>query len=433
MNLIYINVIYVIINIYKMESGLIERHEQLRKEVAEYQKKHDEKYEKMGFSTKCLHIGQEPDMIYGAVNTAIHLSTTYAQTTPGDPYGPYDYSRTGNPTRGNLERLVSGLENAKYSLIWSSGMAAIVGAIQLLKEGDEVICIDDVYGGTQRYFRKICSGNMGIKFNFINFDTMEALNKTLSNSTKMVWLESPTNPTLKTTDLEQVVKIIKAFNPEILIVVDNTFLSPYNCKPLDFGVDICIESATKYMGGHSDTVMGTLSTNCKELYDKLYFIHKSIGAVPSPFDCYLVIRGLKTLSIRMERQNSSGLTIAHWLEKNEHVERVIYSGLKSSPYHEIAKRQQKGFGGVMSFVIKGGIEESKKFLSSLKIFTLAESLGSVESLAEHPALMTHFSVPAEVRKELGIDDGFVRISVGIEDVEDLINDLDSAFNATFRV
>jgi cystathionine gamma-lyase len=308
-------------------------------------------------------------------------------------------------------------------------MGAITGAIQLLKSGEEVICIEDVYGGTQRYFRKISQPHQGVEFTFIPFDNLETFSKVLNPKTKMVWLESPTNPTLQTADLTEVVRITKEFNPEILIVVDNTFMSPYNCKPLDFGVDLVIESATKYIGAHSDIVMGTCSMNSKELYDRLFFVHKSIGAVPSPFDCFLAIRGLKTLSIRVERQNQNALAVARFLEKHNNVVSVLYPGLESSKYHQIAKKQQKGFGGVVSFVIKGGLEESKKFLESLRIFILAESLGSVESLAEHPALMTHFSVAPEIRKELGIEDGFIRLAVGIEDIEDLIGDLDQALNS----
>jgi len=268
-----------------------------------------------------------------------------------------------------------------------------------------------------------------VKYNFVSFDTLEPLQKTLNSNTKMVWLESPTNPTLKTTDIEAVVKLVKDYNPDILVIVDNTFMSPYNCKPLEFGIDIVMESATKYIGGHSDVIMGITSTNSKELHDKLFFIHKSIGAIPSPFDCYLAMRGIKTLSLRVQRNNENALAVARFLENHEKVESVCYPGLESSPYHKIAKKQQKGFGGVVSFTIKGGIEESKKFLSDLKVFTLAESLGSVESLAEHPGLMTHFSVPPEIRKELGIDDGFIRLSVGVEDIEDLISDLDSALKS----
>jgi len=412
-----------------MEFERINIHLKYSKEQAEYQKNHDEKYENMGFATRSIHVGQEPDFLTGAVNVPINLSTTYAQVSPGIPFGQYDYSRTGNPTRNNLERIISGLEGGKYSMIWSSGMGATTGTLQLLNPGDELICIDDVYGGTQRFFRKISSQSQGVKYNFISFDTLEPLQKTLNSNTKMVWLESATNPTLKITDIEAVVQMVKEYNPEILVVIDNTFMSPYNCQPLKFGVDLVIESATKYIGGHSDIVMGISCTNDKELYDKLYFIHKSIGAVPSPMDCFLAIRGIKTLSLRVERQNQNSLAIAEFLEKHEKVEKVYYPGLKSSPYHRFAKKQQKGFGGVVSFLIKGGLEESKKFLPKLKVFTLAESLGSVESLAEHPALMTHFSVPAEIRRGLGIEDSFIRLAIGIEDVEDLINDLDGALKS----
>jgi cystathionine gamma-lyase len=398
-------------------------------QVTKYKQDHDTKYEKSGFSTKCLHIGQEPDITSGAVNPPIQLSTTYAQHYPGEPYGPFDYSRCGNPTRDHLERLIAGIENGNHALIWSSGMGATTGILHLLKSGEELICIDDVYGGTQRYFNKISGITHGVKYTYIKMDNMEILKKSLNENTKMVWFESPTNPTLKVTDIRKVVEIVRAFKEDILIVVDNTFMSPYNCRPLEFGVDIVVESATKYLGGHSDVVMGVCAMRNKELYDKLYFIHKSIGAVPAPFDCYMTIRGIKTLSIRVERQNFNALEIAKFLEKHEKVEKVLYPGLESSPYFEVAKSQQKGFGGVISFYIKGGIEESKKFLKSLKIFILAESLGSVESLAEHPALMTHLSVPPEVRKELGIDDGLIRLAIGVEDVEDLIVDLDSALNS----
>ena len=391
-------------------------------------KKYDEKFTECGFSTKCLHIGQEPDAIYGGVNVPINMSTTYAQHSPGEPYGPFDYSRCGNPTRSHLERLIAGIENGKYAISWSSGMAAITGIVHLLRTGDEIICIDDVYGGTQRYFRKISAVNHDLVFKFIAMDTLDELRQNLTDKTKLIWLESPTNPTLKVTDIRAVVRLVKDYNPDIIITVDNTFMSPYNCKPLDLGVDFVMESATKYLGGHSDIVMGITATNNKELNDKLYFVSKSMGGVPSPFDCYLAIRGVKTLSIRVERQNENALKISGFLEKHEKVTKVLYPGLESSPYHEVAKSQQKGFGAVLSFIIKGGLEESKTFLKNLKIFILAESLGSVESLAEHPALMTHFSVPPEIRKELGIDDGFVRLAIGIENVEDLIQDLDQALS-----
>jgi cystathionine gamma-lyase len=397
-----------------------------KEQTSDYFKLHDSKFKDCGFSTKCLHIGQEPDIANGAVNVPIHLSTTFSQKSPGEPVGPYDYSRCGNPTRDHLERLICGIENSKFSLVWSSGMGATTGILHLLKSGDEVICIDDVYGGTQRYFRKISNIQHNVVYSFIPFDDVEIIQKSLNVNTKMVWFESPTNPTLKTVDIEKVVQVVKKYNKDIIIVCDNTFMSPCNCKPLDLGVDIVMESATKYIGGHSDIIMGLSATNDKELQDRLYFIHKSIGAVPSPFDCFLAIRGIKTLAIRVERHNSNAIKIAQFLEKHPSVVKVYYPGLESSQYHEIAKKQQKGFGGVLSFSIKGGLEESKKFLQNLNIFVCAESLGSVESLAEHPALMTHASVSKEVRQELGIDDGFIRLAIGIEDVEDLIGDLDKA-------
>jgi cystathionine gamma-lyase len=396
--------------------------------TSSYQKDHDNTFKDMGFSTKCIHMGAEPDFIYGSVNPPIHLSTTFAQTEPGKPFGPYDYSRGGNPTRTHLERLIAGLESGEDALIWSSGMAAMTGIIHMLAPGDEVICIDDVYGGTQRYFNKISALQQGVKFKFISFDDLSLLQKTLNEKTKLVVSETTTNPTLKVTDIKEMIKVVKNFNNDIIVVVDNTFMSPYNCRPLELGADIVMESATKYIGGHSDVLMGITSTRNKDIHDKMKFIHKNLGGVPSPFECFLAIRGLKTLSIRVERQNSNALAIAKFLETHKNVEKVIYPGLESNKYHKIAKQQQKGFGGVVSFVIKGGISESKKLLDNLNVFLLAESLGSVESLIDHPALMTHASVPEEVRKELGILDGFFRLAVGIEDIDDLIKDLDYALN-----
>ena len=339
---------------------------------------YDKKFKNCGFATKAIHVGNEPDGIYGGVSVPINLSTTYAQNTPADPIGPFDYSRCGNPTRFSLERCLAAIENAK--------------------------------------------------FQFTDFSDINILKNHITERTKMLWIESPTNPTLKVTDIELVVKTIKELNKDIIIVVDNTFMSPYNVRPLDLGADIVMESATKYLGGHSDVVMGTISTNDDDLRERLYFISKSMGAVPSPFDCYLMLRGLKTLSIRMERINYNALKIAQYLENNtKYVESVIYGGLESNVYHIIAKKQQRGFGGIISFYVKGGLESAKLFLQSLKIFTLAESLGAVESLAESPALMTHASVTPEKRKELGISDNLIRLSIGIEEVEDLINDLNNAF------
>jgi cystathionine gamma-lyase len=394
--------------------------------IKESNQTHDEKYKDMGFSTKCTHIGQEPDPIYGGVNVPINLSTTYAQTYPNVPFGPFDYSRCGNPTRDHLERLIAGLYSAKYSISWSSGMAATTGLINMLCTGDEVICMDDMYGGTQRYFRRISQINHNIKYKFINMNNYDVLKSSLSEKTRLIWLESPTNPTLKVTDIRTVVKMVKEFNKDIIIVVDNTFLSPYNCNPLSLGADFVMESATKYLGGHSDIVMGCTATNDDKLQERLFFISKTTGGVPSPFDCYMAIRSIKTLSIRVERQNQNGLILAQYLNKHPKIEKCMYPGLETDEFHQVAKNQQKGFGGVLSLVITGGLEKAANFLTNLKVFTLAESLGSVESLADHPALMTHASVPEDIRKELGVVDGFVRLSCGIEDVEDLLNDVKQA-------
>jgi len=394
--------------------------------ISETNKAHDQKYKDMGFSTKCLHIGQEPDPVYGGLNVPINMSTTYAQTYPNEPYGPHDYSRCGNPTRDHLERLIAGLHSAKFAITWSSGMAAITGLINMLSTGDEVICMDDMYGGTQRFFRKISTTNHNINYKFIQMNNADLLKSSLSEKTRLIWLETPTNPTLKVTDIRAVVKMVKDFNKDIIIVVDNTFLSPYNCQPLTLGADFVIESATKFLGGHSDVVMGITATNDEKLWERLVFINRTSGGVSSPFDCYMAIRGIKTLSIRLERQNQNAMKIAQLLEKNPKVEKCLYPGLESCEFHNLAKSQQKGFGAIVSFVVKGGMDEASKFLTSLKVFTLAESLGSVESLADHPASMTHASVPADIRQELGVVDGFIRLSCGVEDIEDLLKDVEQA-------
>ena len=379
-----------------------------------------------GSQQKCLHIGQEPDPVYGGLNVPLNMSTTYAQTYPNVPYGPHDYSRCGNPTRDHLERLVAGLHSAKFAITWSSGMAAITGIINMLTTGDEVICMDDMYGGTQRYFRKMSAVHHAINYKFIQMNTLDTLKASLSEKTKLIWLETPTNPTLKVTDVRAVVKIVKDYNKDIIVVVDNTFLSPYNCQPITLGADFVMESATKFIVGHSDVVMGITATNDEKLWERLVFINRTSGGVSSPFDCYMAIRGIKTLSIRLERQNQNAIKIAQLLEKNPKVEKCLYPGLESNPFYELAKSQQKGFGGVVSFIVKGGMDEAAKFLTSLRVFTLAESLGSVESLADHPASMTHASVPADIRKELGVVDGFIRLSCGVEDIDDLLKDLTQA-------
>lgn len=394
---------------------------------------YSKKFEGLGFTTRAIHVGQQPEPVHGGVSTSIELSTTHAQTYPGVPYGKYDYSRAGNPTRTSLELQVASLENTKFAQIYSSGMAATSACISLLKVGDEVVCIDDVYGGTQRYFRLISAANQGVTYKFAAIDKPEVLKNSLSEKTKMVWIETPTNPTLRVTDLRESVKIVKSYNKDILIVVDNTFLSPFNCNPIDYGVDIVLNSGSKYLGGHSDIIMGTLCTNCPKLNDKLYFILKCVGAVSSPFDCYLMIRGIKTLSIRMQRINENALAVAEFLTKHKNVSKVCYPGLKTDPNYSIQKTQLReakgvGFGGVVSFYIKGEKEETCNFLTHLKVWTLAESLGAVESLVNHPAFMTHTSIQPEIRKQLGITDNFVRLSAGIEDVQDLLADLDQALN-----
>jgi cystathionine gamma-lyase len=395
-----------------------------KEQYAEYIREHEETFKDKGFGTKLIHCGQEPDFINGSMTVPIGLSTTYAQYSPGVPFGNFDYSRCGNPTREHLERQVAAIENGKYCIAFSSGCAVCSAVIQMIRPGEEVICIDDVYGGTQRMFRRVSSICQEVKFIFTPMDDLNVVKGLLTEKTKLVWLESPTNPTLKMTDIPELVKLIKGFNENIIVVCDNTFLSPYNCKPLDFGVDVVVESATKYMGGHSDVVMGLLTTNSKELHEKLYFIAKTIGGCPSPFDCYLLMRGLKTLHLRMERVNLNAMKIAEYLENHKNVEKVYYPGLESSPYNSILKKVAKGCGGVISLKIKGDMTKTLDFIKDLKIFTLAESLGAVESLLDHPATMTHGSVPPEIRKELGIDDNFIRLSVGCEDLEDLIADLE---------
>ncbi len=400
--------------------------EQNKAKLSTYHQEHDESFLKSGFSTKCLHMGQEPEYIYGSMCPAIHLSSTYAQISPGVPFSNFDYTRCGNPTRSNLERLISGIESAKYSHVWSSGMAAINAMVNLLEIGDEIVCVDDVYGGTQRYLRNISSTKQGIKYTFIDFDDMELLKKSLHSGVKMVMCESETNPTLKVADIKTIIKIVKDYNPEIITVIDNTFISPYNCRPIELGVDIVMESVTKYINGHSDVLMGITATNCEKLHDKLFYINRCVGAVPSPFDCFMTIRGIKTLSIRIERQNSNALAIARFLESNKNIEKVCYPGLESSKYHKAAKEQFEGFGGIVSFYVKGEFDYTKKFLEKLGVITLAESLGSVETLINHPETMTHGSVPKEMKEKLGITPNFLRLSVGVEDIDDLVKDLEQA-------
>ena len=374
------------------------------------------------FETRAIHAGCEPDSGTGAIMTPIFQTSTYVQESPGKHKG-YDYSRTHNPTRTALEKNIASLEEGNYGLAFSSGMSAISTITQLLSPGDHVICCDDVYGGTFRLFDKVLK-KYNLEFDSVDLTVPQTLERHRKNNTRLVWLESPSNPLLKLVDIEAIASIAKKHT--ILVVVDNTFATPFFQKPLKLGADIVMHSTTKYLNGHSDVIGGALVMNDKELYDKLQFLQNAVGAVPGPFDCFLVLRGIKTLSIRMERHEQNAIKIAQFLENHPKVRRVIYPGLKSHPQHELARKQMSGFGGIITFFIKGGLEAARRFLEKVKIFSLAESLGGVESLIEHPAIMTHASLPKEVRDKIGISDELIRVSVGIENVDDLIDDLKQA-------
>ncbi|XP_076196056.1 cystathionine gamma-lyase [Aptenodytes patagonicus] len=381
------------------------------------------------FATQAIHVGQEPEQWRSAaVVPPISLSTTFKQLAPGQHAG-YEYSRSGNPTRNCLEKAVAALDGAKYCLAYASGLAATLNITHLLKAGDTIICMDDVYGGTNRYFRKVAM-KMGLNVVFVDCVKTECLEAAITPETKLVWIETPTNPTLKVIDIQACADVVHK-HKDVLLVVDNTFMSAYFQRPLSLGADICMYSATKYMNGHSDVVMGLVSVNCDDLYERLKFLQNSLGAVPSAFDCYLCNRGLKTLQIRMKQHFHNALAVARFLESDSRVEKVIFPGLPSHPQHELIKRQCTGCPGMVTFYIKGNLKHAATFLENLKVFALAESLGGYESLAEHPAIMTHSSVPKEDREALGISDTLVRLSVGLEDEEDLLEDLDQALKAAF--
>ncbi|KAL7494484.1 hypothetical protein ACHAWT_005375 [Skeletonema menzelii] len=375
----------------------------------------------------------------GAVVPPISLATTFRQNTPGEPMARsdpnswgmgYEYSRTGNPTRGVFERAVAAAEKTKYCVAFSSGSAATSAVIHLLSPGEKVLSIDDVYGGTQRYFRKVVNPRMGIDVDFVDFgneDEVQSKLKSGDGKIKLFWLETPTNPTLKVTCIRSVADLAKQNNA--LLAVDNTFCSPYFQNPAELGADLVVHSVTKYINGHSDVVMGVVCTNDEDIYKQLRFTQNGVGAIPSPFDCFLALRGLKTLHLRMEAAARNANAIALFLEKHDCVSKVVYPGLKSHPQHEIATRQQNGYGAMITFYCIGGREQAAKILQNLRVFALAESLGAIESLAESPSLMTHASVPDEQRKLLGIEDTLIRLSVGVESCVDLILDLDSALNA----
>ncbi|AZZ38147.1 cystathionine gamma-synthase [Bdellovibrio sp. qaytius] len=379
----------------------------------------------MKFNTRAIHAGQSPDPTTGAIMTPVYLTSTYVQESPGVHKG-WEYSRTHNPTRKAYEDCIASLESGKYGFAFSSGCAATTTVMHLLTSGDHVIAMDDMYGGTFRLFDKVLRHH-GLDFSYTDLTKIENVEKSIKPNTKMIWIETPTNPTLKLADIKKISAIAAAKN--ILVVVDNTFMSPYFQRPLELGANIVVHSATKYLGGHSDVVGGVAVTSDKAIAERLQFLTNSMGGIQGAFDSFLALRSLKTLPLRMKAHAENGMKVANYLEKHPQVEKTIYPGLASHPQHALAKEQMSGFGGMITFFIKGGMPAARKFLESVEVFALAESLGGVESLVEHPAIMTHASVPPEQRKVLGIDDSLIRLSVGVEDVDDLLADLDQAFKA----
>jgi cystathionine beta-lyase/cystathionine gamma-synthase len=379
----------------------------------------------MRFATKAVHAGNEPDEKTGAVSPPIYTASTFAQDGIGKPRG-YEYSRSGNPTRERLEKAIATLEQGRHGLAFSSGLAAITTVASLLKKGDHILICNDVYGGTFRLFNQVFS-NFGITFARVDATDPSAIDEKVNGRTRMVWLESPTNPLMTVLDIRSVAKVARARS--LILAVDNTFASPYIQNPLKLGATISIHSTTKYVSGHSDLIGGALAVSDEELYGRLKFLQNAMGAVPSPFDCYLTLRGIRTLHLRMAQHSSNALAIAELLEASNKVARVYYPFLESSPTYRLARRQMLQGGGMLSFTTKGGYKPAKRFLESLKIFSLAESLGGVESLAEHPARMTHSSLPEKERKKMGIGDDLVRLSVGVEDREDLLEDVERALGA----
>ena len=380
---------------------------------------------KPGFATRAIHAGQQPDPSTGAVIPPIYATSTYAQVSPGEHQG-YEYSRTQNPTRIAYETCIAALENGSHGLAFASGMAAIGTILELLDSGSHVICGDDLYGGSNRLFQRVRARSAGLTFSFVDTTRVEQIEQAIKPETRMIWLESPTNPMLKIVDMQAVADLASARN--LMTVMDNTFASPFNQRPLDHGIDLVVHSTTKYINGHSDMVGGVVVVGDNpDLAEQLYFLQNSVGAIQGPFDSFLAHRGVKTLPLRMARHNSSGQQIAEWLEQHPQVERVFYPGLASHPQHQVAARQMDGFGGMVSAHLKGDLAFCRQFLERCELFQLAESLGGIESLIEHPAIMTHASVPQAQREALGIDDNLVRLSVGIEEPLDLIEDLERAF------
>ena len=381
-----------------------------------------DKKNKQGFDTRAIHAGQEPDPTTGAIMTPIYTSSTYVQESPGVHKG-YDYSRSINPTRKALEACIADLEGSSYGYAFSSGMAACSTVLEVLNSGDHVIAMDDLYGGTYRLFEDVRKRSAGLEFTFSDLSDFSTVKSSIRNNTKMIWVENPTNPLLKIVDLKKIAKFAKENN--LISVCDNTFCSPYIQNPLELGFDIVVHSATKYLNGHSDLIGGIVvcSNHKTELAEQILYLQNAIGSIMNPFDSFLLLRSLKTLAVRMERHCENAMQIASFLDSHEAIEKVIYPGLQSHPQHDLAKKQMKHYGGMLTLILKGGLDSARLFLERTEIFSLAESLGGVESLIEHPAIMTHASIPPDVREEIGITDGLVRLSVGIESLDDLIQDL----------
>jgi len=380
----------------------------------------------MKFETIAIHAGERPDKTYGAISTPIYQTSTFAFADVGKSRG-YDYSRTANPTRKVLEDTVAQLEGGKAGFAFATGMAAETTVIHLLKAGDHIICGDDIYGGTYRLFQNVMP-DFGLEFTFLRMDSRPKIEAAIKPNTKMLWLETPSNPLLNITDIEMAVDIARQH--KLLTVMDNTFASPYFLRPIEYGVDLVVHSSTKYLNGHCDVVGGVVVTTTDELSERVQFLLNALGTCAAPFDCWLVLRGIETLPVRMKQHEANATRVANYLAEHPAVKRVFYPGLKSHPGHEIARRQMKGFGGVVSFELKGGASATNRFLKRIKVFSLAESLGGVASLAEHPATMSHASMPKEHREKVGLTDELVRLSVGLENADDLIDDLGQALKSS---
>lgn len=388
----------------------------------------DEHYAEMGFETRAIHVGQSPEPRTGAVIVPIYQTSTFAQPSPGEHLG-HEYTRTSNPTRDALQDCLASLEGGSDGLCFSSGLAATNAVLATLSAGDHVVAMDDMYGGTFRLFDKVWKRH-GISFSYVDLRDVDAFEAAIQPNTRLLWLETPTNPMLKLVDIAALAE--RAHARGVLVAADNTFATPWLQRPLTLGADLVVHSTTKYIGGHSDVVGGAIVTRTPELAEQLAFVQNASGGTPGPFDSWLTLRGLKTLALRMDRHSDNAMAIARHLEADERIEKVIYPGLASHPQHALAARQMRGYGGMVTVVLRGGLEKARTFLEHVKVFTLAESLGGVESLIEHPAIMTHASVPKERREALGISDGLTRLSVGIEGLDDLLADLDEALDAAWR-